>query len=77
MELVIRIALMFFFIQFLVIVAIMAVTLLVTRPGIPVWGREPGNAGIMQAVAVAIHSPVRRLRSALRRVQSMHFHGGH
>jgi len=74
MELVIRIALMFCFIQFLVIVTIMTVTLLMARPGVPVWSREPGRAAFVRAVAFAIHLPGRGFRSVVRRVQSTHLH---
>jgi hypothetical protein len=38
MELVIRIALMFFFIQFLVVVTVMTVALLLAMPEVPIWG---------------------------------------
>ena len=40
MELVIRIALMFFFIQFLVVVTVMAVALLLAMPEVPIVGSE-------------------------------------
>jgi len=74
MELVIRIALMFFFIQFLVLMTIMTVTLLMARPGVPVWRHEPSRAVLMRSVAFAIHLPGRGFRSVVRRVQSMHLH---
>jgi hypothetical protein len=74
MELVIRIALMFIFIQFLVIVTIMTVTLLMARPGVPDWSREPGRTVFRRSVAFAIHLPGRGFRSVVRRVQSMHLH---
>jgi hypothetical protein len=74
MELVIRIALMFFFIQFVVIVTLMSMTLLMVRPGIPIWGREPGRAVLVRSVAFAIHLPGRGFRSVVRRVKSVHLH---
>jgi hypothetical protein len=77
MELVIRIALMFFFIQFLVVVTIMTAVLLLARPVVPVLGCEPGRAVFMRWVAFAIHLPSRGFRSVVRRVQSMHLRSVH
>jgi hypothetical protein len=74
MELVIRILLMYFFIQFLVVVNIMAVALLRAMPEVPIWGREPGTARLWRFVALAFHLPSRGFRSVVRRVQAMHLH---
>jgi hypothetical protein len=49
MEVIIRIALMFFFIQFLVVMTIMIVALLLARPEVPVWGREARLASRVRA----------------------------
>jgi hypothetical protein len=74
MELVIRIALMFVFIQFLVIVTFMTMALLLAMPEVPIWGREPGTAWLRRFVALAFHLPGRGFRSVVRRVQSIHLH---
>jgi competence protein ComGC len=42
MEVVIRVALMFFLIQFLVVLTIMIVALLLARPEAPLWSRAAG-----------------------------------
>jgi uncharacterized membrane protein (UPF0182 family) len=72
MEVIIRIALMFFFIQFLVVMTIMIGALLLVRPEVPVWGREPGHDALRRSLAFVIHLPSRVLRSAARLVHSMH-----
>ncbi|MGA3328580.1 MAG: hypothetical protein ABSF45_29375 [Terriglobia bacterium] len=72
MEVIIRIALMFFFIQFLVVMTIMIVALLLARPEIPLWGREPGHDALRRGFAFVIHLPIRVFRSAERLVHSMH-----
>ena len=77
MELAIRIALMFFFIQFLVVVTIMTVALLLARPEVPVLGRESCLAVLKRWVAPALHLPSRGFRSIVRRVQSMHLRSVH
>ena len=74
MELVIRIALMFFFIQFLVVMTIITVALLLAMPEVPMWGRELGPAWLKRSVAMARHLPSRGFRSVVRRVQSAHLH---
>jgi len=71
MEDIIRIALMFFFIQFLVVITIMSVALLLARPRDQVWDCEPGNAAIRRSFTFLIHLPNRVLRSALRMAHSM------
>jgi hypothetical protein len=72
MEVIIRIALMFFFIQFLVVMTIMTVALLLARPEVPMLGREPGHNALRRSFALVIHLPSRVLRSVVRLVQSMH-----
>jgi uncharacterized membrane protein (UPF0182 family) len=72
MEVIIRIALMFFFIQFLVVMTIMTVALLLARPEIPVWGHEPGHDALRRGFALVIHLPNRVLHSVMRLVHSMH-----
>ena len=74
MELVIRIALMFFFIQFLVVVTVMTVVLLLAMPEVPVWGSELGPAWLKRSVAMARHLSSRGFRSFTRWMQSTHLH---
>lgn len=72
MEVIIRIALMFFFIQFLVVTTIMTVALLLARLEVPALGREPGHETLRRSFAFVIHLPSRALRSVVRRLHSMH-----
>jgi hypothetical protein len=72
MEVIIRVILMFFFIQFLVVITIMAVALLSARREVPVWDREPRRERRGPSFAFVIHLPSRILRSVVRLVQSMH-----
>jgi hypothetical protein len=71
-EVVIRIALMFFFIQFLVIVTSMVVSLLVARPEVPLPGREPGSQALRRSLAFVTQLPVRAVRSAVRVAHAAH-----
>lgn len=75
MEAIIRIALMFFFIQFLVVMTMMTVALLLARPEVPVLGRESGLGAISRSFAFVIHLPAQVLRSGghlVRLVRSLH-----
>jgi uncharacterized membrane protein (UPF0182 family) len=72
MEFIIRIALMFFFIQFLVVMAIMTVALLLARPEVPLLGRQTGREALRRNFALVIHLPRRVLHSAARLVHSVH-----
>ncbi|MGD1101824.1 MAG: hypothetical protein ABSA59_07120 [Terriglobia bacterium] len=72
MEVIIRIALMFFFIQFLVVMTIMIVALLLARSEVPALGREPGHEALSRSFAFVIHLPSRVLGSVVRLVRSMH-----
>jgi len=72
MEVIIRVILIFFFIQFLVVITIMAVALLSARQEVPVWDREPRRERHGPSFAFVIHLPSRILRSVVRLVQSMH-----
>jgi hypothetical protein len=71
MEVIIRIALMFFFIQFLVVITIMSIALLLARPRDPVWDCEPGHEAFRRSFAFVIHLPSRVLRSTMRLMHSM------
>jgi type II secretory pathway pseudopilin PulG len=72
MEVIIRIALMFFFIQFLVVMTIMAVALLLARPEVPALGRETGRQALSRSYAFVIHLPSRLYRSVARQVHFAH-----
>ena len=71
MEVIIQIALIFFFIQFLVVSTIMIVALLLARPDEPVLGLEPEHAALRRSFTFALRLPSRILRSAMRLAQSM------
>ena len=71
MEVVIRIALLFFFIQFVVVMTIMSVALLLARPEMQLLAGEPGYNGQRRTFALVTHLPSRAFRSAARLVQSM------
>jgi len=71
MELIIRLVLMFVFIQFLVVMTIMTVALLLARPEVPLLGCEPGHEAIRRSYECLIHLPLRTIRSVGRWVHSM------
>ena len=71
MEVVIRIALLFFFIQFVVVMTIMSVALLLARPEMQLLDGEPGHNGLRRTFAIVTHLPSRALRSAARLLHSM------
>ncbi|MGA2985621.1 MAG: hypothetical protein ABSG32_17555 [Terriglobia bacterium] len=73
MGLIIRIALMFFFIQFLVVVTITTVALLLARPEVPVLGHEYGRGAVSRSFAFVIHLPSQVLRSVLRLMRHRRF----
>jgi hypothetical protein len=77
MEVIVRVALMFFFIQFLVVVTIMVVALLLARPEVPVLGRESGHDALRRTYALVLHLPIRVIRSVSRVVHSMHMRSVH
>jgi len=72
MEVIIRIAGLFFFIQFVVVMTIMSVALLLARAEVPMLGRGLGCKVLSQGFAFAIHLPIRVLRSVSRLLHSMH-----
>jgi hypothetical protein len=72
MEAIIRVILMFFFIQFLVVITIMAVAMLSARQEVPVLGREPGKGTCGFSFAFVTHLANRVIRSGVRLVQSMY-----
>ncbi len=66
MGVILRIALAFFLIQFLVVLTIMVVALLVARPDVPLLGRETGTAAILRSLAFVGGLPRRTYGSAAR-----------
>ncbi|HXW14933.1 MAG TPA: hypothetical protein VEN79_10525 [Terriglobia bacterium] len=72
MEVIIRVILMFFFIQFLVVITVMAVALLLARHEVPVWGRESWRGARGPCSALVSHLPTRVRRSVIRLLQSIH-----
>jgi hypothetical protein len=72
MELIIRVALTFFFIQFSVVLTIMTVALLFARQAEPTLGRAYEFVAIKRTCAFVIHLPNRIGRSVVRLVRSMH-----
>ncbi len=71
MEVIIRITLMFFFVQFLVVSTIMIVALLLARPAELVLDRQSGHGVLSRGFASVIHLPSRVLHSASRLARSM------
>lgn len=66
MGVVIRIVLMFFLIEFLVVLTIMVVALLLTRPKVPLLGRESGPQAILRSLAFVLSLPRRGFGRASR-----------
>ena len=66
MEVIIRIILVFFFIQFLVVMTMMTVALLLARLEVPVLGRESWLGAISRSFAFVIHLPSQILGSVVR-----------
>jgi hypothetical protein len=71
-EIVIRVALIFFLIQFVVVLTLMIVALLLTRPEVPMWGRMPGHDAFRRSFRFVIHLPCRALCCLARWVRGMH-----
>ena len=72
MEVVIRVALMLFFIQFVVMIGVMVVAILVAQPEVPLVGREPAPGALWRGSAYAIRLPGRAARSAARVLRAAH-----
>jgi len=72
MEVIIRVVLMFFFVQFLVVTIMMVVALLLARLEVPPLGRESGHAALRRSLAFVIHLPSQVLRSVTRLMHFMH-----
>ena len=66
MEVILRIVLMFIFVQFIVVMTIMSVALLVVRPEHPVFGGEPGCQTLRRSFDFVVHLPSRVRRSVVR-----------
>ncbi|MGO8819198.1 MAG: hypothetical protein ACLQVG_31550 [Terriglobia bacterium] len=72
MEVVIRVALMFFFIQFLVVMSIMTVALLIARMEVSTPGRDSVQDALRPDHPVAIQMPSRIFHSMVRLMHSLH-----
>jgi len=72
MEIIIRIALVFFVIQFMVVMTIMIAALLLARVEVPILGGGAGHPALTHSFAYVIHLPSRILHSVVRLVQSAH-----
>jgi hypothetical protein len=77
MEAIVRVALMLFFVQFVVVMGIMIVALLMARPYVATLGRESGYNTLRRSCGFVIRLPSRVLRSASRRAHSSHLHSVH
>ena len=75
MEVIIRIALMFFFIQFLVVVTAMIAALLLARSEVPVLGRGPEQADMKRSFTHFLDLPNRVRRSVARLAHAVHLRG--
>ena len=76
MEAVIQIALMFFFVQFLVVSTLMTVALLLARPEVPVLGRKQGSGTVRRSFIYVTHLPSGICCSAVRLMRRLPFlHG--
>ena len=67
---IIRIALMFFFIQFLVMISVMFVSMLMARQEVPVLGLPPHS--LRRSLAFAVQLPSRAVRSLARVLHVRH-----
>jgi hypothetical protein len=65
-ELIPRVALVFFLIQFLVVLTTVAAALLVTRPEVPLLGHETGRESLLRALAFLIGLPGRAAGALVR-----------
>jgi hypothetical protein len=65
-ELIARVALVFFLIQFLVVLTTVTAALLVTRPEAPLLGHERGRESLLRALAFLIGLPGRAVRVVVR-----------
>jgi hypothetical protein len=63
---IIRVALMLFLIQFLVVLTIMVVALLVARPEVPLWGCKSGREALIRSLVFVSRLPRRTNRTAAR-----------
>ena len=65
-EFIIRVAIVFFLIQFLVVLTIMVVALLVSRPEAPLLRHEPGREALVRTLVFLSSLPRRALRAVVR-----------
>lgn len=71
MEVIVRIALMFFFLQFVIVATIMSVAMLLARPEVPVLGRQLGQVVLARSHALFARLPCRVHGSATRVADAM------
>ncbi len=67
---IIRIALMFFFIQFLVMISVMFVSMLMARPEVPLLGLPPHT--VRRSLGFAVHLPGKAVRTVARALHVGH-----
>lgn len=72
MEEIVRIVLLFMFIQFVVVMTVMSVAILLLRPEFSVFGEDPGYDALKRGVAFVVHLPSRARRSVTRLAHSIH-----
>ena len=78
MEVVIRVVLMFFLIQFLVVLTLLTVALLLARPEVPLWDRKPRHDSLRRSSPFVIHLLVPLGRWLGRLLHSLRcLHGAH
>ncbi len=76
-ELAIRIVLMFFFIQFLVVMTMMSIVLLRTHPEVPICGLGQSHRGLNHSLPSMVALPGRGLRSIVRTAKSIRLRDKH
>ena len=78
MEGVIRVVLIFFLMQFLVVLTLLIVALLLARPEVPLWDRKPGHDSLRRSFTFLINLLGRLGRSLGRLSHSLRcLHGAH
>ena len=69
MNMIIRIALMIFLIQYLVILTVLVATLMTARPEVPILGRESGHEALVRSFVLVSTLPRRTTQFAARLVR--------
>jgi hypothetical protein len=76
-ETIIQTVSLFFFVQFLAVVAIMSLALFLTKPEVLLEDREPLGNNMNQHLAFILHAPNRILQAAARLKRLMHLRSVH